>query len=1322
MNTMVSVDALPEYEKSQIKRALELGTVMTVFSFRKSTPERRTVQVIMETRQVAWSKTADKIEGFLDIMEIKEIRPGKNSKDFERARAVRQKEDCCFTILYGTHFVLSTLSLATDSREDAITWLSGLKILHQEAMSASTPTVIESWLRKQIYSVDQTRRNRSDLCSASYHGEGGVSKGRAPCMGVARSPDLFPRPSGASSLSDGASPSLAAADSQPHVRWTPHPGWFSSLLATINLRRVEPGKVCRGGSPGEAPGWSLPPLTQMLLESLWGACWAGPASECLDDCGRKAVGPLGEPRTLLSCLALHLEPCVFCSRLVLSEKCISLRELKAILPLVNFKVSSAKFLKDKFVEISAHKDELSFEQFHLFYKKLMFEQQKLILDEFKKDSSVFILGNTDRPDASAVYLQDFQRFLVHEQQELWAQDLNKVREQMTKFIDDTMRETAEPFLFVDEFLTYLFSRENSIWDRKHDVVDMQDMNNPLSHYWISSSHNTYLTGDQLRSESSTEAYIRCLRMGCRCIELDCWDGPDGKPIIYHGWTRTTKIKFDDVVQAIRDHAFVTSSFPVILSIEEHCGVEQQRHMARVFKEVLGDLLLTKPTEASADQLPSPSQLREKIIIKHKKLGPRGDVDVNVEDKKDEHKQQGELYMWDSIDQVGPGPSPHPLWTLTSPPLADPAAEPVSVLALPLSQLCLHNQPFSLAFLISDFEITSYALNSHVAQKWTRHYCAIADAKLSFSDDIEQAVEEELSQDLPPTELHLREKWFHKKMEKRTNAEKLLQEYCAEAGAKDGTFLVRESESHPNAYTLSFWRSGRVQHCLIRSTVENGAMKYYLTDNLKFSSIYDLIQHYRESHLRCAEFELRWYYDGLSRGEAEDMLMRIPRDGAFLIRKREKKHEGIEDSYAITFRARGKVKHCRINRDGHHFVLGTSAYFESLVELVSYYEKHTLYRKMRLRYPVTPELLERYNMERDINSLYDVSRMYVDPSEINPSMPQRTVKALYDYKAKRSDELSFCRGALIHNVSKEPGGWWKGDYGTRIQQYFPSNYVEDISTVEGEELEKQIIEDNPLGSLCRGILDLNTYNVMKAPQGKNQKPFVFILEPKKQGDPPVEFATDRVEELFEWFQSIRQITWKIDTKENNMKYWEKNQSIAIELSDLVVYCKPTSKTKDDLENPNFREIRSFVETKADSIIRQKPEDLLRYNQKGLTRVYPKGQRVDSSNYDPFRLWLCGSQMVALNFQTADKYMQLNHALFSLNGRTGYVLQPEIMRTGKYEPMPPESQRKIQMTLTIKVLGARHLPKPGRSIACPFVEVEICGAEYDNNKFKTTVVSK
>lgn len=84
----------------------------------------------------------------------------------------------------------------------------------------------------------------------------------------------------------------------------------------------------------------------------------------------------------------------------------------------------------------------------------------------------------------------------------------------------------------------------------------------------------------------------------------------------------------------------------------------------------------------------------------------------------------------------------------------------------------------------------------------------------------------------------------------------------------------------------------------------------------------------------------------------------------------------------------------------------------------------------------------------------------------------------------------------------------------------------------------------------------------------------------------------------------------------------------------------------VENPDFKEIRSFVETKAESIVKQKPVELLKYNQKGLTRVYPKGQRVDSSNYDPFRLWLCGSQMVALNFQTPGNILLIKKDLIHL----------------------------------------------------------------------------
>ena len=51
---------MTEYKKSLIKRDLEMGIVMTVF---RQKAERLTLQVIMETRQVAWTRTADKTDG-----------------------------------------------------------------------------------------------------------------------------------------------------------------------------------------------------------------------------------------------------------------------------------------------------------------------------------------------------------------------------------------------------------------------------------------------------------------------------------------------------------------------------------------------------------------------------------------------------------------------------------------------------------------------------------------------------------------------------------------------------------------------------------------------------------------------------------------------------------------------------------------------------------------------------------------------------------------------------------------------------------------------------------------------------------------------------------------------------------------------------------------------------------------------------------------------------------------------------------------------------------------------------------------------------------
>ena len=94
--------------------------------------------------------------------------------------------------------------------------------------------------------------------------------------------------------------------------------------------------------------------------------------------------------------------------------------------------------------------------------------------------------------------------------------------------------------------------------------------------------------------------------------------------------------------------------------------------------------------------------------------------------------------------------------------------------------------------------------------------------------------------------------------------------------------------------------------------------------------------------------------------------------------------------------------------------------------------------------------------------------------------------------------------------------------------------------------------------------------------------------------------------------------------------------------------------------------SFQEIKIEKLIAQNFRNILRYNEKQMSRVYPKGSRLDSSNYEPTRLWNCGVQMVALNYQTPDKATQINEAMFSQNGKSGYVLKPKFMFDDNYSP--------------------------------------------------------
>uniref|UniRef100_A0A8C1TGK9 Phosphoinositide phospholipase C n=1 Tax=Cyprinus carpio TaxID=7962 RepID=A0A8C1TGK9_CYPCA len=185
------------------------------------------------------------------------------------------------------------------------------------------------------------------------------------------------------------------------------------------------------------------------------------------------------------------------------------------------------------------------------------------------------------------------------------------------------------WLSLDGFTNYLMSADCHIFDPEQKIV-CQDMNQPLSHYYINSSHNTYLIEDQFRGPSDITGYIRALKMGCRSVELDVWDGPDNEPVIYTGHTMTSHIVFRSVIDVINKYAFVASEFPLILCLENHCSLKQQKVMFQHLKKILGDKIHTDPPNLEDSYLPSPSDLKGKILLKGKKLasnciGSEGEV-------------------------------------------------------------------------------------------------------------------------------------------------------------------------------------------------------------------------------------------------------------------------------------------------------------------------------------------------------------------------------------------------------------------------------------------------------------------------------------------------------------------------------------------------------------------------------------------------------------------------------------------------------------------------------------------------------------------------
>eukprot|EP01134_Creolimax_fragrantissima_P006732 CFRG6732T1 len=331
------------------------------------------------------------------------------------------------------------------------------------------------------------------------------------------------------------------------------------------------------------------------------------------------------------------------------DNVLSVKEVTRLMCAINLTTNKKK-VHEMFSANDDNKDDnIDFEEFsEMCNKMLLADPVKEVFDKYCSEGSEMTVSQ-------------FAEFLKIEQKE--EVDEHAAREILHRIVstfaisNSEMRLTPETLAaaiaskdtFSDiEFQSYLESTYASAYNPASTTFVEDSMNETLAHYFINSSHNTYLMEDQLKGPSSVEAYIRALQAGCRCVEMDCWDGDKGEPVIFHGHTLTSKILFKDAITQIKNHAFTASSYPVLLSIENHCSHDQQVIMAKHLKDILGDALYYTPHPEDELTLPSPASFKNKFLIKGKKLKPAAtdgsepvndtDTDSDSEEESDSKKK------------------------------------------------------------------------------------------------------------------------------------------------------------------------------------------------------------------------------------------------------------------------------------------------------------------------------------------------------------------------------------------------------------------------------------------------------------------------------------------------------------------------------------------------------------------------------------------------------------------------------------------------------------------------------------------------------------
>lgn len=232
-----------------------------------------------------------------------------------------------------------------------------------------------------------------------------------------------------------------------------------------------------------------------------------------------------------------------------------------------------------------------------------------------------------------------QRFLVE------VQDDKSATVETAQAIINSFRDLKLLFhsqgLNLNAFFRYLFRDDNPPLAPSLGVH--HDMTAPLSHYFIHTGHNSYLTGNQLSSDCSDVPIIQALKRGVRVIELDIWPNSSNDDVdVLHGRTLTTPVKLIKCLNSIKEHAFTASDYPVVITLEDHLTPELQAKVVKMVHETIGAILFTPGSEC-LKEFPSPESLKGRIIISTKP--PKEYLKAKEVKGEDNESQKGKESAW-----------------------------------------------------------------------------------------------------------------------------------------------------------------------------------------------------------------------------------------------------------------------------------------------------------------------------------------------------------------------------------------------------------------------------------------------------------------------------------------------------------------------------------------------------------------------------------------------------------------------------------------------------------------------------------------------------